>query len=91
MTGPSRADRHTVRLARLRTARWMMVGGVVLGLASGLLLALFAADRPIRVVGLLVVALSVVQALSPRVVTGVRRRVRAGRGVLRPGRGGQRR
>ena len=37
---------------------------VVLGLASGLLLALFAADRPIRVMGLLVVALSVVQALS---------------------------
>jgi uncharacterized membrane protein YfcA len=64
MTGPSRADRHTVRLARLRTARWMVVGGVVLGLASGLLLALFAADRPIRVIGLLVVALSVVQALS---------------------------
>jgi hypothetical protein len=48
MTGPSRADPHTVRLARLRTARWTVVGGVVLGLASGLLLALAAEDRPKR-------------------------------------------
>ena len=63
MTGPSRADRHTVHLARLRTARWTVVGGVALGMASGLLLALAAEDRPKRVIGLLIVALSVVQAL----------------------------
>jgi uncharacterized membrane protein YfcA len=64
MTTPSRADRHTARLARLRTARWMVVGGMVLTVASGLLLAVAAEDRPIRVVGVLVLAVGVVQVLS---------------------------
>jgi uncharacterized membrane protein YfcA len=64
MSTPSRADRHTARLARLRTARWTVVAGVVVSLASGLVLALAAEDRPIRVIGVLVLAVGVVQALS---------------------------
>jgi uncharacterized membrane protein YfcA len=64
MSTPSRADRPTARLARLRTARWTVVAGVVVSLASGLVLALAAEDRPIRVIGVLVLAVGVVQALS---------------------------
>jgi hypothetical protein len=62
VTVPSRADRHTARLARLRRARWFTVGGVALGLAAGLSLALWAEERPIRVVGILVLALNLLMA-----------------------------
>jgi hypothetical protein len=55
---PSRADRHTARLARLRRARRLAAGGVVLGLAAGLSLALGAEERPLRVVGILVLAIN---------------------------------
>jgi hypothetical protein len=63
MSRPSR-DRHTVRLAQRRKRRWLSVVGVVLGLA-GLSLALWAEERPLRVVGILVLAVSlfVVQPL----------------------------
>ena len=55
---PSRADRHAARLARLRRARRLAAGGVVLGLAAGLSLALGAEERPLRVVGVLVLAIN---------------------------------
>jgi membrane protein YdbS with pleckstrin-like domain len=64
MTTPSRGDRHTARLARLRPARRIAVAGVVLGLASGLSLLLFAAERPIRVLGAVIVVIAVVQVLT---------------------------
>jgi hypothetical protein len=38
------------------------VGGVGLGLAAGLSLALWAEERPIRVVGILVLALNLLMA-----------------------------
>jgi hypothetical protein len=64
VTTPSRSDRHAVRLARLRTARLMVVGGVVLGLAAGLSLALFSDAGPLRVAGVLVLALNGVMLLA---------------------------
>jgi hypothetical protein len=62
MSTPSRADRHTARLARLRRGRWLSVGGVALGLAAGLSLTVFAEERPLRVVGILVLALNLLMA-----------------------------
>jgi hypothetical protein len=59
---PSRADRHSARLARLRKSRWLTVGGVVLGLAAGLSLALSAEDRPMRVIGILVLSINLLLA-----------------------------
>jgi hypothetical protein len=64
VTTPSRSDRHAARLARLRTARLLAVGGVGLGLAAGLSLALFADEQPIRVVGVLVLVVNGVMALT---------------------------
>jgi hypothetical protein len=62
MSTPSRADRHAARLARLRRGRRLAVGGIVLGLAAGLSLALWADEGPIRVVGILVLALNLLMA-----------------------------
>jgi hypothetical protein len=58
----TRADRHTARLARLRKSRWLSAGGVVLGLAAGLSLAVSAEERPLRVVGILVLAITLLMA-----------------------------
>jgi hypothetical protein len=63
VTTPSRSDRHAARLARLRTARLLAVGGVGLGLAAGVSLLLFADEQPIRVIGVLVLALNGMMAL----------------------------
>jgi uncharacterized membrane protein YfcA len=64
VTTPSRSDRHAARLARLRTARLLAVGGVVLGLAAGVSLALFSDEQPLRVVGVLVLVLNGVMLLT---------------------------
>jgi hypothetical protein len=66
MTTPSRSDRHAARLARLRTARYrlMVVGGVTVGLAAGLSLALFSDEQPLRVAGVLVLAVNAVMLLA---------------------------
>lgn len=74
---PSRGDRHTARLARLRRLRWLTVGGLVLVNLGGLVLMLWAEDRPLRIVGLFVVVISIVQALSLPAV------FRAGRPIYR--------
>ncbi len=68
MSTPSRADRHAAGLARARKLRWLVVTGVVLGLAAGVSLALFAEERPIRVIGVVVGALNIASLVALRAV-----------------------
>jgi membrane protein YdbS with pleckstrin-like domain len=64
MSTPSRADRHTTRVAWVRRLRWLVACTVPLGLAAGVSLTLFAEERPLRVVGLVVVVLNLVNLVA---------------------------
>jgi hypothetical protein len=58
MTMPSPSDRHAARLARVRALRWVVLAGIGLGLAAGLFLTLSAEEGPIRVIGVLILAIN---------------------------------
>jgi hypothetical protein len=80
MTGPSRADRHTARLASARRLRWLVVTAVLLGLAAGVSLAVLAEERPMRVIGVVVVVLNLGNLLALRAIFRAQRPLfRAGR------------